>query len=63
MSDLEKLKALLTEFGVPFTEDENEITVTRDRRNESEKVGGYSHFFTAFVFNEDSSFNHMGAWE
>lgn len=74
MSDLDKVKALLTEFGVPFTLDteafqksetgastRQSIMVTNNHN--CEKITGYSRFFTTFEFDESGKFICMGAWE
>ncbi|MFG9350137.1 hypothetical protein ACEP28_32440 [Pseudomonas aeruginosa] len=59
MSDQEKLKALLTEFGVGFTEDETSISCEAG----DAKVGGYIGFGTTFEFDTEGKFKRMGAWE
>lgn len=69
MTDLEKLKALLTEFGVPFTvetcrehdEAETQVWVTSD--SDHEKITGYMGFFTTYEFDLSGKFLRMGAWE
>lgn len=64
MSDLEKLKALLTEFGVGF-----ECCVSSTGFpyisccEGSAKVSGYHLFRTEFDFDKDGKFVEMGAWE
>ena len=70
VTDREKLEALLTEWGVPFIQDEfdsNSIQVGNNfvekRFPESDLVGGYTGFFTEFSFNDDGSFDQMGAYE
>lgn len=68
MTDLEKLKALLTGFGVGFEviapEDEwqRQCIVVHCECGE-EKVDGYPGFFTEFAFEMDGRFIEMGAWE
>ena len=59
MNDKEKLKALLTEFGVVFEEKDNNIVC----RDGAEKVGGYLGFFTEFEFDAEGKFISIGAWE
>jgi hypothetical protein len=59
MSDFEKLKALLTEFGVGFGEGQWRIVC----ESGGEKVTGYSGLFTEFTFDGDGSFIEMGAYE
>lgn len=59
MNDKEKLKALLTEFGVGFTEDDASITCEEG----DAKVGGYIGFGTTFEFDTEGKFIRMGAWE
>lgn len=64
MTDLEKLKALLTDFGVEFecdTDCKRQTFITC--REGAKKVDGYGNFYTSFIFNEDGTFNYMGAWE
>ncbi|HEX20688.1 MAG TPA: hypothetical protein ENG78_07715 [Acidiferrobacteraceae bacterium] len=73
MTDRDKLKKLLTEFGVGFEERSNDNTPYDPYRNVGDsliickegenKIGGYFTFFTEFVFHEDGSFKQMGAWE
>ena len=69
MTDREKLKALLDEWGVPYLEDQfseqPSVTVGRSLRGlpESGKVTGYRRFFTDFEFDDVGSFVRMGAWE
>jgi len=67
MSDLEDLKALLTRFGVGFTESKH-----REKKKDiyqviceqgADKVGGYMCFVTVFEFDAEGKFIEMGAWE
>lgn len=69
MTDIEKLKALLQEFGVPYDEKtyddssapaEHYVNV---REGAADTVDGYCMFFTAFVFSAEGKFIRMGAWE
>ncbi len=70
-TDKEKLKALLTEWDVPFVEEKNENVIAVGNPPftsstffvPSEKVTGYMGFFTAFEFTDDGKFIQMGAWE
>lgn len=70
MTDLERLKELLTAFGVGFTEEldmskvpeypgGSRIVCSRDDAN----VRGYYGFYTEFVFDAAGKFVSMGAWE
>lgn len=58
-TDKEKLIELLTEFGVGFELEENDI-LCREGRN---KIDGYMMFVTSFDFDENGKFIKMGAWE
>lgn len=58
-SDRTKLEKLLTEFGVGFDREGNNI-ICRDCQ---QKIGGYSGFFTTFEFDTDGEFVKLGAWE
>ncbi len=60
MKDIDKLKSLLTEFGVGFTEESGDIIKCYYGSN---KVEGYNRFYTTFQFNNDGKFVEMGAWE
>lgn len=69
-TDREKLEALLNKWGVPFIPNEydrNSIQVGTNfvdkRFQESDLVGGYTGFYTEFSFNDDGSFDQMGAYE
>lgn len=59
MTDREKLIALLTEFGVGFTEGEGSIFC----ESGSSKVEGYIGFYTSFQFDSTGNFIGMGAYE
>jgi hypothetical protein len=65
MTDIQKLRALLTAWGVEFTEEVDEKTKGRtiSCASGNDKVGGYSGFVTDFVFTVDGTFLSMGAWE
>ena len=58
-TDKEKLKDLLTEFGVEFEERHEDITCHEG----DVKVDGYSCFYTTFTFDEKGAFVKMGAYE
>jgi len=63
MTDLEKLKALLTEFGVGFgviCENQRRVVTCSES---ADKVEGYPNFYTSFVFDVRGKFMHMGAYE
>ena len=67
MTDQEKLKALLSSFGIPFDEVEQQkpgwgslITI----RVASElPVVGRKGFHSEFAFTPDGKFNVVGIWE
>ena len=59
-TDQQKLVALLTEFGVGFEVGEGNSIVCKQG---AERVVGYKHFLTDFVFNDDGSFKELGCWE
>ena len=60
MTDKDKLKDLLTEFGVEFKLDEDgDVKCKEGKRG----VTGYSWFYTTFEFHECGTFKQMGAWE
>lgn len=78
VTDLDKLKALLDEWGVPYLDrlpddgSQGRGIIVGDlgyaggggaEIAPSEKVTGYGGFYTAFEFSEDGSFLRMGAWE
>lgn len=63
-TDYQKLKELLTGFGVRFSKE------TRENENQViqcmsgwDKVDGYLGFFTDFEFNKEGKFIEMGIWE
>ena len=60
-SDKDKLKALLTEFGVGWREKPEGIKC--GGYQSYNKIGGYSSFYTLFEFDEDGKFIQIGAWE
>jgi hypothetical protein len=66
MTDYEKLKALLTEFGVEFRFVEEEGDCKEkfiECFSGDNKVTGYSGFYTSFGFDRSGKFIEMGAWE
>jgi len=71
VTDQDKLKALLGEWGVPYSEEDDAgdmpgkaVTVGGwGAVADSPKIDGYSGFYTRFEFEEDGSFRLMGAWE
>lgn len=68
MTDYEKLKQLFTEFGIAFREDwdesgsdnPNTISLVAD---DSDKVCGYSYFYSTYEFDENGKFVQVGIWE
>lgn len=68
MTDLDKLKALLTEFGVEFCEEAAHVTSAPaatliECRDGSKGVAGYPGFMTEFAFDRSGKFISMGAYE
>lgn len=59
MTDRDKLKNLLEEFGVGFTESGDSILCEEG----DTKVVGYSGFGTEFSFDSEGKFLQMGAYE
>ena len=67
MTDYEKVKALLTDFGVGF-EDRQPCTDTGGCphiicREGDAKVAGHTMFFIDFEFDKNGKFLKVGAWE
>jgi hypothetical protein len=77
-SDYEKLKVLLDDFGVKYSESieksctkyptneilaENAKLIEVEYDGECEKVTGYMGFSTVFYFTNEGKFIQMGAWE
>ena len=58
-TDRQKLKDLLDEWDVEYSEKDGEVWCEEGKRG----VGGYCAFLTAFDFNEDGKFLKMGAYE
>lgn len=64
MTDFQKLKNMLDDFGVGYELHDIEPTGTIVRCAEgAKKVRGYSSFFTDFLFDRYGAFLRMGAWE
>jgi hypothetical protein len=63
MTDLEKLKELLTSFGVGFTIIETDDYTVLQCKEGANKISGYSYFFTNFHFGKFGQFVNMGAYE
>ena len=68
MTDIEKFKNLIDEFGVTFEEvesggDPNQILIYL-KADIHRKVFGYENFYTYFVFMKDTgSFEEIGIFE
>lgn len=58
-TDREKLEALLTEFGVDFITEGDNIICEEGRSG----VSGYTGFYTGFAFTSEGKFINMGAFE
>lgn len=65
MTDYEKLKILLGEFGVEFAESVSEYNGRKLVHcvHGMKKVSGYPRFGTCFEFHPNGTFIEMGAWE
>jgi hypothetical protein len=74
VTDRQKLTALLSEWGVPYVQEdipsqpgERSVVCVRVGRvadlPDSATVTGYSGFFTDFEFGTEGEFVRMGAWE
>lgn len=70
MTDLEKLKALLREWEVPFGEvheeawcEDPEMLAVYVGEGDSPKISGYGGFYTRFEFDLEGKFIKIGAWE
>lgn len=69
MTDLEKLKALLTSWGVTFRQHLDtasgltDVVVGGYYPNTQKKVSGYPGFYTSTTFDSEGKFVVMGAWE
>lgn len=59
-ADYERLKALLTDFDVVFSEGVGAITIEAQT---GPKNKGYTGFVAIFSFEEDGSFSDVGLWE
>ena len=65
MTGLEKLTALLTEFGIGFSATEKRCGVGTLITCESggARLEGYGGFEIEFEFDEEGNFQQMAAWE
>lgn len=73
MRDVEKLKKLLNEFEIPFSEElmppsevrgpDDAWRIEIQNWNKSEKVGGYFGFIGSFEFDENGKFLKVCLWE
>jgi hypothetical protein len=64
MTDIEKLRGLLSDFGVEFEERDEDFYRYVTCTEGGHKVDGYSMFYTEFQFDKDTGrFIGMGAWE
>ncbi len=63
MTDYEKLRAMLTEFGVECTVNLSMTSVTITIQEGGSKVDGHEGCYTEFLFGADGKFISMGAWE
>jgi hypothetical protein len=77
MTDLEKLRDLLTGFGLTWKEEpyssgereERHISVTDgtilylSEKDNGVKAAGYLFFYADFIFDHDGAFVQVGFWE
>ena len=63
VNDYDKLKELLTSFGVEFTEETKDDVRIIECYEGHAKVTGHPYFFTDFNFDKDGKFIEMGVWE
>lgn len=63
VKDIDKLKALLREFGVGFEVRHGNLITGIVCKQGAAKVGGYDHFLTSFDFDKDGDFLLRGAFE
>lgn len=63
MTDFEKFKQLITDFGIPYTveEDDKNIWITITENNNEDH--GYVGFFTELVFSTDGKYEIMNILE
>lgn len=61
MTDKDKLKTLFDEWEVPYTEEDDILTIKAGWENE--RVTGYADFITCFTFDENGGFKQIGIWE
>jgi hypothetical protein len=60
MSDYEKLKDLLKDFGIIGNSDtEGEVYIEVGSLNNRCKVCGYGGFYVNFIFDDEGKFNKM----
>jgi len=59
MTDKEKWKEFLSEFGIEFEDRKDELYMEEGFK----RVGGYKGFIFAVIFNDDDSFQKIGVWE
>lgn len=62
MTDIQKLRALFDGWEVPYTEEDNVITLEAGWNDEG-KVTGYAGFVTCVTFDENGGFRNIGIWE
>jgi len=67
-TDKQRTKSFLDSLGILYGEDETTIAFGKqvghkDQYPECDKVGGYTGFYTCFVFDEHGAFVSVGAWE
>lgn len=70
MTDLEKLRALFTEFGLDFDESITllggsciSLDTENGMRATQRRITGYRSLVAEFCFKPDGSFNNVGIWE
>ena len=73
MTDYDRFKALMADFGVPLHEtkitntvgvkDSISLEIHADDKYDTDKVEGYGGFVSAFVFDKNGKFVTVGVWE
>ena len=63
MTDYDKLKSILDEFGVGYKEEPDYDKQYIMCIEGESKIKGCGMFYTYFEFNSNDSFDHMGAGE
>ena len=68
MTDLERTTLFFDSLHIPYTlklwgEEGNQVNVLTVSAKASDKVLGYTGFFTDFEFYLDGKFKSMGIWE